>query len=78
MTENGARASAQTLSRQDGIPSTPVAFLDFNSFSALRTSDTVIFHKLNFSEHSNWGSHLKNCPFEWYANLRSSAQETKK
>ena len=50
MTDNvEARASAPSLSRRDGIPSTPLAFFDFNSLRALQTSDTVIFRSLNFS-----------------------------
>ena len=50
MTDNGeARASDPSLSRRAEIPSTPVAFFDFNSFSALRTSDTVICEASSFA-----------------------------
>ena len=60
MTDNGeARASDPSLSRRDGIPSTPVALFDFNSLRALRTSDTVIFRSLNFL----WTINLRQ-PFE--------------
>ena len=80
MTDNGkARASDPSLSRRDGIPSTPVAFFDFNSLRALRTSDTVIFRGLNFYGRSISGSHLKNDrALDRWVDLKSSAQETKK
>ena len=80
MTDNGeARASDPSLSRRDGIPSTPVAFFGFKSLRALLTSDTVIFRRLNFSGRSICGSYLeKDRALDRWIDLKSSAQETKK
>ena len=43
MTDNGeAWASAPSLSKRDGIPSTPVALINFNSLRAFQTSDSAV------------------------------------
>ena len=61
------------------IPSTPVAFFDFKSLRALRTSDTVIFRRLNFSGRSICGNHFKkDRALKRWVDLKSLAQETKK
>ena len=77
MTDNGeARVSDPSLSRRDGIPSTPVAFSDCKSLRALRTSDTVILRRLN---HQFEAVILKkDRTLDRRVDLKSSAQETKK